>query len=95
MEADLNEDPTDEFVTEGQRKGTGHEWTGACNCCGANFTGHKHKLIMNIAGKKFVNKKEMNAGPSAPASLIIQGDQHVPTVTPSTLVGLYWINNGR
>ena len=57
MEADLNADPTNEFVIKGEKKGTGHEWT--CKCCCRNFTGHKRKLTMHIAGKKFLNDKEM------------------------------------
>ena len=57
LEADLNTDPTNKFAIKGEKKGTGHEWT--CKCCCRNFTGHKRKLTMHIAGKKFLNDKEM------------------------------------
>ena len=51
LEADLNADPTDEFVTTGERKGSGHEWT--CNCYGGKFSENKRKLKLHIAGKNF------------------------------------------
>ena len=44
LEADLNADPTNEFVMKGEKKGTGHEWT--CKWCGRNFPGHKCKLTV-------------------------------------------------
>ena len=36
MKADLNADPTTEFVIiiMGEKKRTGHEWTWTCKCCG-------------------------------------------------------------
>jgi hypothetical protein len=52
LEADLNADPTDEFVTKGERKGAaGHEWT--YNCCGGYFTGHSPKI-----GSGFVSNRD-------------------------------------
>ena len=72
LEADLNADPTGEFVTKGQWKGIGHEWT--CNCCGANLTGHKRKLTVHIAGKKFLNDRNMDVRTCTPAAMIKLGD---------------------
>ena len=55
LEADLNADPTNEFVIKGEKKGTGNERTCKCCQCGRNFTGHKRKLTVHIAGKKFLS----------------------------------------
>ena len=33
---------------DGEKTGTGHEWT--CKCCGRHFTVHKHKLTMVVEG---------------------------------------------
>ena len=52
----LLRDSENDFVTKGL--GKRHEWT--CNCCGANFTGHKLKLTLHIAGKKFSSDKHMD-----------------------------------
>ena len=63
LEADLNADLTNEFVTtRGEKRGlgTGYEWS--YNCCGGHFTGHKCKFKMHIAGKKFLNDKEVLRG---------------------------------
>ena len=76
METDLNADPTDEFVTKGERKGSGHEWT--CNCCGGKFIGHKRKITVRIAGKNVFNDRQMGVRTCTPASLIQMGDQYVP-----------------
>ena len=40
LNADSHCDPTSEFVTQGEKKGTGHVWT--CKCCQRMFNGHKH-----------------------------------------------------
>ena len=40
------DDPTDQFITKGAKKGTGFEYT--CNCCatGSSFNGKKRKLTI-------------------------------------------------
>ena len=63
LEAGLNptSDPTSEFVTQGEKRGTGYEWT--CKCCQGTFTGHKCKFTIHIAGKKFLNDEKMGVRP--------------------------------
>ena len=48
LEAGLNadRDPTSEFVTQGEKKGTGHVWT--CKCCQGTFNGHKRKFNFSM-----------------------------------------------
>ena len=58
--ADLNADHTNEFVINGEKKGTGHEWT--CKCCDGKYTGHKRQLAVHIAGKKFSMTKRWMCG---------------------------------
>ena len=78
MEAGLNptSDPTSEFVTQGEKRGTGYEWT--CKCCQGTFTGHKRKLTIHIAAKKFLNDKEMGVRACTLVAMIKQSDQFVP-----------------
>ena len=78
LEADLNAeiDPTSQFVTQGEKRGTGNVWT--CKCCQGTFTGHKCKLTIHITGKKILNDEEMGVQPCNPAVMIKQGNQFVP-----------------
>ena len=63
---------------------TGHEWT--CKCCGRNFSGLKRKLTVHIAGKKFLNDREMGVRSCTPAVMIKQGDQYVPNTEQQALL---------
>ena len=72
-----------EFVIMGEKKGTGHVWK--CKCCGRNFTGHKCKLTVHIAGKKFLNDRNMDVRSCTPAATIKQGDQYVPNTEQQAL----------
>ena len=65
-------DPTIQFVTQEEKRGTGYVWT--CKCCQRTFTGHKRKLTIHIPGKKFLNDEEMGVRPCNPAVMIKQGD---------------------
>ena len=75
LEAGLNADcdPTSEFVTQGEKKGTGHVW--ACKCCQGTFNGHKRKLTVHIAGKKFLNDKQMDVAMHPSGSCYDQAGQ--------------------
>ena len=77
-------DPTSEFVTQEEKKGTGHVWT--CKCCKGAFNGHKRKLTVNIAGKKFLNDKDMGVRPCTPPAMIKQGDEFVPNTEQQALL---------
>ena len=77
-------DPTSEFVTQGEKKGTGHVWT--CKCCQGTFDGHKHKLTVHIAGKKFLHDKDMGVRPCTPPAMIKQGDEFVPNTEQQALL---------
>ena len=48
FKAGLNADPMGEFVIQGEKRGTGHEYSWTCKCCDGKFTGYKHKLTMHI-----------------------------------------------
>ena len=76
MEADLNADPTSQLVIQGEKRGTGHD--GTCKCCDGKFTGDKRKLTVHIAGKNFLNDKEMGVRPCNSAVVIKQGGRLVP-----------------
>ena len=88
LEAGLNptSDPTSQFqvVTQGEKRVTGYVWT--CKRCQGTFTGHKRKLTIHIAGKKFLNDKEMGVRPCTPAAVIKQGDQFVPNTEQQALL---------
>ena len=86
LEAGLNadRDPTSEFVTQGEKKGTGHVWT--CVCCQGTFNGHKCKLTVHIAGKKFLNDKQMDVRPCTPPAMIKQGNEFVPNTEQQALL---------
>ena len=49
-----------------------------CKCFEGTFTGHKRKLTKHIAGKNFLNDKEMGVLPRNPVVMIKQGNQLVP-----------------
>ena len=85
MEAGLNadSDPTSEFVTQGEKKGTGHVWT--CKCCQGTFNGHKRKLTVRLAGKNFLNDKQMDVRPCTPPAMIKQGYEFVPNTEQQAL----------
>ena len=86
LEAGLNavRDPTSQIVTQGEKRGTGHVWT--CKCCGRSFTGHKRKLTVHIAGKKFLNDKDMGVRPCTPPAMIKQGNEFVPNTEQQALL---------
>ena len=66
-----------------RRGGTGHEWT--CKCCDRKFTGHKRKLTVHLAGKNFLNDRNMDVLSCTPAATIKQGNQYVPTMEQQAL----------
>jgi hypothetical protein len=63
-------DPTEQFVTKGDKKGSGWTWT--CNCCGDQFNGKRRKLTKHIAGKKFLNDQTMDVRACQPPAFIRQ-----------------------
>ena len=46
-------------------------------CCQETFDGHQRKLTVHIAGKKFLNYKQMDVRPCTPPAMIKQGDEFV------------------
>ena len=82
LDAGLNADcdPTSEFVTQGEKKGTGQVWT--CKCCQETFNGHKRKLTVHIAE---LNDKQMDVRPCTPPAMIKQGDEFVTNTEQQAL----------
>ena len=54
-EDNVQDDPTDEFVTKGMKIGS-QAYLYTCKYCGASFNGKKRKLTMHIAGQKFATE---------------------------------------
>ena len=81
-DGEVGQPPSSEFVTELEEG----DWT--CmdkQVLWQKLHWHNHKLTKHIAGKKFLNDRNMDVLSCTPAATIKQGNQYVPTMEQQAL----------